>query len=237
MSIKSFLFITNSNWFITAYIGLLLFAPLINAFCEKATRKQLLGGVILIIIYELYMGFFPGFNARYTGFNGGYSCLSFIVLYLIGRFIRLYGMPDWMKRWSIWLYIACSLLLTFVMYAVLHANQEKMTNHAMGLLLAYNNPLTILSSVCFFLTFEKMNFRNNLVNYLAKSVLGVLLVQCSSQYSFYWIKNFNYINRSFEGITLMNLWIVSILATFLFAVILDQGRIYSYDKIVKFLKL
>ena len=44
VSIKYAFFITNSNWFIANYIGLLLFAPILNSFCKTSSRRALLGG-------------------------------------------------------------------------------------------------------------------------------------------------------------------------------------------------
>lgn len=45
-SYADILFLTNANWFIPCYIGLIFMAPIFNAYCEKASKKQLLGGGI-----------------------------------------------------------------------------------------------------------------------------------------------------------------------------------------------
>ncbi len=40
-------FITSSNWFIPSYIGLLFMTPIINAFSETASKRQLGGGIFI----------------------------------------------------------------------------------------------------------------------------------------------------------------------------------------------
>lgn len=42
---QNFFFLTDSNWFIPCYIGFLFMAPMLNAFAEVASKRQLWGGV------------------------------------------------------------------------------------------------------------------------------------------------------------------------------------------------
>lgn len=44
LSYRDLFFITNSNWFIPSYITLLFFTPILNSFCNLASKRQLWGG-------------------------------------------------------------------------------------------------------------------------------------------------------------------------------------------------
>ena len=82
---KHIIGIMRGYWFIPAYIGLYVFAPLINAFVEKSTEKELLWYIVIFYIF-FTIDALP-FSTRYT--NSGYSIYSFIGLYLIGRYLRV----------------------------------------------------------------------------------------------------------------------------------------------------
>ena len=42
-------FITTSNWFIANYLGLLFLAPILNSFCNSASKRALLGGEFIYL--------------------------------------------------------------------------------------------------------------------------------------------------------------------------------------------
>jgi len=68
--VRDFFFISRSNWFIPSYLGLLLFAPILNEFIEK--RKRSWGGVFvnhdivsgLVWLYACYFNDNPWFPKR-----------------------------------------------------------------------------------------------------------------------------------------------------------------------------
>lgn len=85
-----FLF-THNYWFIKAYIGLLILAPILNKFIENTDKK----------IFLAILCFFYGFQFVYGWINSevwmaqGYSTFSFIGLYLLAKYIRQFG-----GRWT-----------------------------------------------------------------------------------------------------------------------------------------
>ena len=229
ISLKSFLFISHSNWFIPCYIGLLLFAPALNALCNSMSHRQLGTTIFLVVSYEAYMGFLE-ISQQDVGFRRGYSVLSFMVLYLIARYIKLYGILPKLKKWSGVIYVICSFVLAVMTYLFLYFGYGK----SLPKLYAYVNPLIIISAISFFLLFEKMELKyNKTVNHIAKSCLAVLLVHACSEAVPYMHSNYKYIYSSYSGILVVVFWIVSILATFIFAVLIDQIRIYSYKIITR----
>ena len=76
-----------TNWFILSYIGLYILSPVLNKFCETSSKVQFRSVLISFFLFQTLYGW-PG-AAKY--FAGGYSAISFIGLYLLARYIRLYG--------------------------------------------------------------------------------------------------------------------------------------------------
>ena len=76
--------IPNSRWFIEAYIGLYILAPMINRFIEKSTHREL--GIFILAFY-LFSTLF-GYLGKAYDFNKGMSIISLVGLYLIGAYLR-----------------------------------------------------------------------------------------------------------------------------------------------------
>ena len=217
--------ITRSNWFIPTYLGLVLFAPIINAFCEKTTKLRLGCMITILLSYETYMGFFPAMPQIAVGFQYGCSVLSFIILYLIGRYIFIFGLPRLIIKNSLFIYIFCSLVIAIAESSVLSFGY----GHITWLIYAYNNPLVILSSISFFVFFTRIEIKqNNVINHISKSVLAVLLVHASGSVVRFINPQYVCAFDRYSGIQLMIIWISLIIIIFFSTVFVDQIRLWTY---------
>lgn len=224
ISYKDCFFISGSNWFIPCYIGLLIFSPALNAVCKNLPKRDMKIILLFMITYEIYFGFL-NYTTSNVGFNRGYSVLSFMVLYTLARYIKLYGVPKIWRKWSGSAYLICSIILTVLAYILLFIGKAQLTHK----LYAYSNPLIIISSISFFLLFQKTQLENNrFINYVAKSVLAVLLVHSGGLFWLHLKNNYQYIYSNYSGLTVVALWVVSVFFTFCLSVLIDQVRILSY---------
>ncbi len=217
---KYFFFITSSNWFIVSYIGLLCMSPFLNLFCNTMSKKMLWTSVIILLLFEMWFDWLPP-RARHIGTQNGYSVLSFVILYLLARAIRLYGLPQWFKKNSPLIYLGCSLLLGFCAYV-----GEMMGHNIWSLCFSYNNPFVVISSVAFLMIFERMHFHSSFINYIAKSTLAVLLGH--SAIFFLYTKQFKYIYDNFIGLQVVEYWALSVFIVFCASIVIDQLRILLY---------
>lgn len=80
--------LTKLNWFIKAYILLYILAPVLNAFVEKVTRKEFKNVLIAFFTFEFIYGWL--FSGSTQHIQSGYSTISFIGLYLLARYVRIY---------------------------------------------------------------------------------------------------------------------------------------------------
>ncbi len=223
-------FITSSNWFIPSYIALLFAAPILNLFCNLVSKKVLWGGVMALLLIEMWFDWLPPFPAVKLGTQNGYSVFSFAVIYLLARFIRLYGLPQWFKRFSPVIYIGCSVILALVAHAFVCLGQSK----SVDLWFAYINPLVIVSSVAFFMMFKQIHVQSTFINHIAKSTLACLLGHAAI--FFLYTKQFKYIYEHFSGIKVVGYWTIAVIVVFCASIVVDQIRLMLYKPIENLMK-
>ena len=226
---KYLFFITSSNWFIPSYIGLLFLTPILNMFCNNVSKKTLWRCVLILLFVEMWFDWLPPKPKIMIGTQLGHSVLSFVILYLLARAIRLHGLPQWFKRNSPLVYIACSLVLGFIAYI---GNLRGL--NAQRYIFAYTNPFVIISSVAFLMIFGQMSFQSKAINYFAKSTLAILLGH-SAIHTLY-ANQFTYLYKYLSGIQVVVYWALAIIIVFSASIAIDQLRILFYNPIERLLK-
>ena len=101
---------SNSYWFVTAYIILYLLSPLLNTFSEKATNLQF--NIFLISFFSIQ--FYLCANGEQT-FGRGYGVMSFIGLYLLGTKVKMIGNNVMISK-LVLLIIISIILIVFKMF-------------------------------------------------------------------------------------------------------------------------
>ena len=213
------------HWFLAAYIALYLLSPILNIFIEKAGKHQAMLTVGLFVALDVLLGW----AKDYLSFLGGYSLLHFMVIYLIARYIRVYG-GRWFsldKKWDATIYLVITLLTPTIVIASYYLAPPIW--YYSSLLFWYNNPLVIVISVYFCLFFSKLNFSSRLVNFVGASSFAVYLIHtdtlvrdwCIGDYSrgIFFTHDLFY----FTGAILL-----LIVVLFVIAVIIDQIRLLAW---------
>ncbi len=168
------MFIFSDHWFVKSYIILYLFSPVLNAFILHSSQRQLAWFIIgYYCIQTLY-----GFYFEQGWFANGYSPLSFIGLYMLARYIRLY--PLYLTQFDKWKDFLVYLCLTIAISLI--AFYLTRHDHSYWLMYAYSSPLVILSAVYFFLFFSKLSFCNSFINWVAVSCFAAYLVHMDSHF-------------------------------------------------------
>lgn len=218
--------LSKDLWFVKAYLVLYIFAPVLNTFIEKASKKEFSEFLITYFIIQTLHGFISGS----AWFSGGYSPLSFMGLYLLARYIRLYPSKytkmNKYKDLAFYLMLAISnSLLTLISIT---------SGHGTWNLYAYSSPLVILESLYFFLFFTKIKFHSKIVNWVAISSFAIYLFHCDVHflvpvYSKI-INNWYQIYPTMSFISLVALWIICI---FTVSILFDKVRIMIWNQIIK----
>lgn len=221
------LFLINHTYpFIKQYLLLVVLSPVLNYYVRHAHPSEFRLLLCLFFIYQLAVSWI--FYAL-IDFNGGNSCLSFIGLYLLARYIKIYS-PSFSAK------SAKHDVLLYCMFTVFSATASYCLA-SNGIFLwdrfyMYNSPFVILQALFFLLFFSKLKIKYSAsINFVAISCLAVYLFQCSPFMSFYGEN----IGRWFiEENTLHFVLYVSLMIfmVYFMAILLDKGRLFMWNAIV-----
>lgn len=209
-------------WFVPAYLVLYGFSPVLNAFVKQSSVRQYFFVLLTFFIFEFSLGWIRGEIATY---NFGYSTISFIGLYLLGRFLNLHFHS--IKQFSMTKYILLYLLFTIipVLWFLFTGDERNM--------FAYSSPFVIFASMFFFLAFTKLKFENKYVNYLACSSFSIYLIHMHPSA---WPYYKNIIATAYENLNGLVFILFMFLFVFVFSVfcmILDKLRIQLWNYLYK----
>ena len=218
-----FLFNGSDYWFIKAYLILMVLAPMLNAFCDYASRREF--KTILIVYFAILMvyGWLEPASVHFT--MNGCTALSFVGLYLLGRYLKMYRpkLTNYNRRIYAVVYVVACLVMFFMCLLFLSQGVRVTLDSR---LLNYGSPLVILSAVALLLFFSKWTFANKVVNQAAKSCLAVYLLHCNY-----------FVFPIYKDLTLKahqlgwGVVVLFVLAVFVLAIMVDRLRIVMWDVI------
>lgn len=219
--------LTPKNWFVKAYLLLYIIAPVLNAFVDLNNRKQHRNILILFFVIQTVYGCLHAASF----FENGYSTLSFIGLYLLGRYVYKYRPRFTMlkARYDLIIYLTCAVVITIlsVVLIIIGKNCD-------ALLFTYINPLVIIESLALLLFFSKLNFQSKIVNWIAASAFAVYLFHANPNIlNGYFKSTISLIYADTSG--LITILYIGIFLTIIFfaSVLLDQLRKYFYEFLLK----
>lgn len=219
------LMFSENAWFVKAYLGLFIFAPVLNKFVEHSTKKHL---SVFLIVFFVFQSLFGWLSAGAVYIEKGYSAFSFMGLYLLGRYVNIYR-PRW-SQWKIrhdWMaYGLFSLLTTagFLVFIILDVYP------LFAMFAAYTSPFIIVSALFLVLAFSKMPFANKAVNWTAASCFAVYLLHfiLFPTYMRPWIQH---LASNHSGITFLGLLAALLMAFYITAVLTDKVRLWLWSRL------
>lgn len=173
-------FTHNGWWFVVSYLGLMFISPLLNRAVDGLSKKSMLLCIALFAVIVLYLGWYQGVIDT----KSGCSLLSFIFLYLIGRFIGMH-----ISLVSLRQYRWCWLLGYVLSAAVLCGLVWLRYTYSLPLryIFDYGHPIVIVEAIMLFLFFSSFSIQCKTVNWLASSVFAAYLFQESTYLGHQWI--------------------------------------------------
>ena len=174
------LFIPN-NYFVILYSVLYIISPYINIVIDKLVNDKKLKKLIVLILivfcaYNALSNLFQNvFQESYMGLNTvgawgsqqGFNIVNFIVLYIIGAYLRISDMKINTKK------LAFLVISEFIVigWAILEKSYCPSTT-----VWYYDNPLIIFNATVIFLIFKGYKKENKIINELAGASFTVFLV-------------------------------------------------------------
>lgn len=215
-----------NNWFIMSYLGLFILAPIINPFLDTCGKKKLGLTILSFYVFQTLCGW-PGF-AKY--FELGYSTLSFVGLYLIGRYLRICnGLRNFISPLLFhWICFGiCSISLTGIYIIQVYSGIK------LGVF-SFINPLVVVSSVFLFLGFAHLKLKHNrYINFMAKSAFAVFLLHTQSYiFDRIYKVTLRELFSEYSGLSFLLFATFFLLCIFTCAILLDQPRKWLWKAIL-----
>lgn len=151
-------FTTEAYWYVTAYVVLLCFCPFINKLLDGLNRKQYLALIAVInLIYVILPTVFVWERDLITT---GMDYEWFIPLYIIGGYIRKFGIPCNQKK-TLMGYILCSLITGLARLPLGLISNRIIGNYVLsGLFFRYNSIMVVMASIFLFWFLLNLNIKS-----------------------------------------------------------------------------
>lgn len=208
------------GWFPWAYLVLMILSPVVNAFVEKCSVREL--GRYLIVFYLLSTigGYLLGCRDFLTGMSG----LSLVGLYLIGAYLRRcdFKLFSYSAKvnFAIYLILGIALLGVNVLLLIVGIKSSPY---------GYLNPVVIVMAVYLFLAFAKLNIGSiAIINNVAASAFAVYLFHCHPTIGDWISHGWEGINEAYGAYVSIPVALASFLAIFAFCFVVDRLRIYTF---------
>ena len=220
---SNFLAFSRANWFINSYLFLLLLSPLINAFVDSVSTHRLGYYTIAYCLLTQYFGSLM--VNQYWWYNGGYSIVMMVGVYLVGRFLN--RIKNWLNgiRYVNIVLVFFSLILIMSIIRCLSSNEEVWLN--------YGSPITIFAATIFFILFYRIpTFNSKLINWTGSSCLAAYVLHtCYPMFPWLVRKDISFfLNDAYP------LYCIKISAViggiFVLAILLDKVRMLMFKPLI-----
>lgn len=221
------------QWFVFSYLGLFLFAPVLNSYLDSTSSHKIFQFTCLYMCFSIFFGYICyGFWGTPKDFLEGMSILSLIGLYLIGTCLRRYkDSTHWLFGQSattyLLSYVALTIFQTIFAFILLRWEVKSCPY-------GYMNPIILLESVCLFMFFAKLKMRRvRWINFLASSAFAAYLLHCSPALSTHFWDSFKWIEADFS--LSLPIALCYLIAIYVVAVLIDKAWWGLFEKL-KFVK-
>lgn len=231
IGIKECFFLTDANWFIKSYLLLFIISPLLNAFIDNSSKQT---HRIIILSMLVYQTIFDFVSMADLSIRNGYSTMSFILLYLIGSYIRRFGGIGIrkMKVAILGVSLYCIMLLPIIA-SYLGILDAKYAHKFLQYGLAYSNPLIMGVAVCYLLFFLQFNVTSKLVNWFAISSFAAFLIHANPNVIRVFIAFVNNVYVSSSLLSYVTIIIVFVICVFIGSVLVDKIRMFLWKQFWK----
>lgn len=215
--------ITGKYWFITCYFCLTTLTPFLNLIPEKMEKKQFQSLLaLLLILFSIIPTIFYFDIMR----DSGKGLVNMIMVYLIGRYIRMYLNKNVSQK-KVLLIFLLSLFLTYGLNIV--ATLTMGTN-----ILSFARDCSffiIVSAIAIFIMFKNIKFKSKFINILASNVLAMYVLEGGVRAI---LKRYIVISNFTNEWYLFIVTIIYVMLTMIICIIINIFRSYTIARIEPF---
>ncbi|MBO4869511.1 MAG: acyltransferase [Clostridia bacterium] len=151
-------------WYMTAYFGMVILSPLINAAVQKMSTRSL--GLTLLGIFVFFSTIPAVMNVSVFGLSSGYSTVWLCIMYAAGGFLAKVKKPHPLP--SFFVFLLCTVLTWLFKI------------NGVSRMLNYTSPTVVLAAAALTVTFAQINIRTKagkaIIGFAAPSALGIFII-------------------------------------------------------------
>ena len=222
--------IEEHYWFVTAYLLMYLFAPLMNQGLKQLSVKTYRQALfLLLLVLSVSASLLP---VQLPTDRMGYDALWFLCLYLIGAYLRYHGC-GLLSRGLCLAGYAVSCILIFSSLLFVHFMYDKTGRFAefINRQYHYNSILCVSAAVFLLLFFQKLHIGGQrasaVICRVASTSFGVYLLHEHLTLRYLWPQLLG-TERFADTLLFLPHWIVSILLVYTVGMLVDFGRQYLF---------
>lgn len=219
-------FMRGNAWFVKSYLGLYILAPVLNAFVERVSEKELRR---LLISFYIFQTFYGCIYYSTEFFSFGNSAFSFIGLYLLARYFRLYGERFYRYGISLWL---ISLLVSVIVFFVpLKLGLVAFSYTAIH----YSSPTCVIGALgLLFMAINRKPLESRFINFVASSCFTVYLYHvCNIWTAGWYVAKASEIYKMYSGIYYFIVIGGFMICVFSGGIVIDQVRKFCWSIVSK----
>ena len=213
--------------FTGCFLAFYLLIPFLNLALTRLSKKVHLCLILLLLLFYTILGTVPSFEVRFSYVSW------FIVIYLIGAYIRFYDPKALHHQIGKKLLAAIVLVLgSIVVFAYLKKRFGVESNIVTYFLTEVNRPFALLTAVLAFSYFRQLKIGyHSWINTIAASTFGVLLIHANSETMRHWLWGTLLHNKQMYDVPYgVLLSMVSVLGVFLVCSVIDILRIQLLER-------
>lgn len=200
---------------------------MINSYIDNVDKHYVRNFLISFYIFQTLYSWVS--NAA-VFFESGYSTISFIGLYTLARYTRLYPskLTSLNKKIDFAIYLGISLFLAIIGYMLTANNINFLTDK----IFSYVNPLVILSALYLLLLFSKIKIQSPVINWIGASSFAVFLLHTNPNLCLqYFVPSVRFIASEYNGVLFLIILLFFLISIYLLAILIDQLRIILWKRL------
>ncbi len=219
------------DWFIPCYLLLMMLAPALNAFVENTPKALPRFLIIFFAVQTLFGWLFP-----YWPYNNGYSLISFIGIYMLGRYVHLHLDGKFVRAFTPYCgiggYVLCATVAAAGCFGLIwldaHERFSLMVSHAF---MRYSSPFNVAGATLLLVAFSHFRFSNALVNRLAQSAFVVYIVHLTPSVWSYYQKVCQWLYSELNVMAYFGCAVLFCVLVYLACAVVDTARIYLWKQL------
>lgn len=176
----------NQYWYFTSYFALFFIMPFLNKLISIISQKE---NKLLLLGIVFLFSVLPTISSRdIFSLNGGGSVWWLMCCYLVGAYLKKYGI----KKWHNGAYIVIFILINLATYCLYRLTETTFLANYIDktFWMIYTSPSMLFAAICLFMVFLNINIEN-------KVAIKVLRILSTSSFSVYLIHDNSLIRKIF----------------------------------------